>query len=186
MNPSVEDLLHAAQRANAKSVLLLPNNGNIVMAANHAAELAEFPVKVVPTRTIPQGIGAALSFNFEKDLAHNAEAMLAAARRIVTGEITTSTRTVTVNGVSVADGQVIGLIDDKLAVAGADVRSTTLALLEKAEARKHELITLYFGNGMGETEAGAIADQVRAAFPDQIVELFAGRQPHYDFVIGIE
>lgn len=186
MNPSVEDLLHAAQRANARNVLLLPNNGNIVMAANHAAELAEFPVKVVPTKTIPQGIGAALSFNFEKDLAHNAEAMLAAARRIITGEITKSTRTVTVNDVSVADGQTIGLIDDKLAVAGSDVASTLLALLEKAESRKHELITLYFGNGMGETEAGAIADLVRAAFPDQIVELFAGRQPHYDFVIGVE
>jgi len=156
------------------------------MAANHAAELAEFPIKVVPTKTIPQGIGAALSFNFEKDLAHNAEAMLAAARRIITGEITKSTRTVTVNGISVVDGQTIGLIDDKLAVAGSDVPSTVLALLEKAESRKHELITLYFGNGLGETEAAAIADMVRAAFPDQIVELFAGRQPHYDFVIGVE
>ncbi len=186
MNPSVEDLLHAAVRANARGVLLLPNNGNIVMTANHAAELAEFPVRVVPTRTIPQGIGAALAFNFQRDILANAEAMLAASRRIVTGEITTSTRTVTVNGVSVSDGQIIGLIDDKLAVAGADVAATLLLLLERASAEAHELVTLYYGNGMTEAQASVIADQVRAAYPAQLIELFPGDQPHYYFVVGIE
>lgn len=186
MNPSVEDLLHAAIRANAKSVLLLPNNGNIVMTANHAAELAAFPVRVVPTRTIPQGIGAALAFNFQRDVVANAEAMLAASRRIVTGEITTSTRTVTVNGVSVLDGQIIGLIDDKLAVAGADVAATLLLLLERASAGAHELVTLYFGNGMTEAQASVIAGQVRAAYPAQLIVVLPGNQPHYYFVVGIE
>lgn len=186
MNPSVEDLLNAAREANAKSVILLPNNGNIVMTAEQAASLADFPIKVVPTKTIPQGIGAALAFNHERSADENATSMSSAARRVTTGEITTSTRNVTVNSVTVSNGQIIGLIDDKLAVAGDDVTATMMALLEKTSAAERELITLYFGNGMTAAQAEAMADQVRAAYPDQAVEVIPGNQPHYYFVIGIE
>jgi dihydroxyacetone kinase-like predicted kinase len=109
-----------------------------------------------------------------------------AIQHVVTGEITTSTRAVTINGVSARNGQIIGLINDKLAVAGDDVEGTLLALLEKADAAGRELITLYHGNGLGEKEAGDIAQRVREAYPLQQVDLIPGDQPHYFFVVGIE
>jgi uncharacterized protein len=105
---------------------------------------------------------------------------------VTTGEITISTRNVTINDVTVQNGQTIGLINDKLAVAGPDVLETTLALLAKAGAADKELITLYFGNGMTETEAEMHVAKIREAYPNQQIDLFPGGQPHYFFVIGIE
>ena len=186
MNPSVEDFLNAIQRTNARNVILLPNNGNIVMTAQQAAELSPVPAKVVPTKTLPQGIAAAIGFNAGNSLDDNEANMGEAARRVTTGEITMSTRNVTINEVAVRNGQVIGLINDKLAVAGEAVLDTLLALLQKTSAAEHELITLYYGNGMTAAEAEQVAGQVRAAYPDQQVDVYAGDQPHYWFVIGIE
>lgn len=186
MNPSVDDFLNAIDALNARSVILLPNNGNIVMTAQQAAQLSKVPARVVVTKTLPQGIAAAVGFNFSADLDANAESMTAAAGRVTTGEITTSTRTVTINGVSVRSGQTIGLVNDKLAVAGDSVLDTTLALLKAVDAQAHELITLYYGNGLSEADAQAMTDAVRAAYPDQAIELVFGGQPHYSFVIGIE
>ena len=186
MNPSVDDFLNAIQKANAQHVILLPNNGNIVMTAQQAAELSPVPAKVVPTKTLPQGIAAAISFNHAGNLDENADNMAESSRRVTTGEITTSTRNVTINDVSVRDGQVIGLINDKLAVAGEGVSDTLLALLNKTDAANHELITLYYGNGLTAADAEQVAEQVRAAYPNQQVDVYAGDQPHYWFVIGIE
>jgi hypothetical protein len=186
MNPSVDDFLNAIRRANARSVILLPNNGNIVMTAQQAAGLSDIPATVVPTKTIPQGVAAAIAFNFTAGADENVEAMRDAASRVTTGEITTSTRNVTINGVSVRDGQTIGLINDKLAVAGEGVEDTLLALLAQTDAAERELITLYHGNGMSDADAQAIAAKVRAAYPAQQVDLIPGLQPHYFFVVGIE
>jgi uncharacterized protein len=186
MNPSVDDFLNAIDSARAKSVILLPNNGNIVMTAQQAAELSKTPAKVVITKTIPQGIAAAIGFNYTASLDDNTEAMSAAAGRVITGEITTSTRNVTINDVTVKNGQSIGLVNDKLAVAGDGVEDTRMKLLEKVDASSHELISLYYGNGMNEETAGALADKVRAALPGLQIDLFFGGQPHYDFVIGVE
>lgn len=186
MNPSVDDFLNAIKRANAKHVILLPNNGNIVLTARQAAEMSEIPAKVVPTKTLPQGISAAISFNFSGSVDENAQFMQEAMQRVITGEITTATRNVTLNGVTVNDGQTIGLINDQLAVAGDDVETTLLALLDKAGAGTHELITLYFGNGMSEADAGAIAERVRDTYAGQQVDMIPGNQPHYYFVVSIE
>jgi len=186
MNPSVEDFLNAIPRAKARSVVLLPNNGNIVMTAKQAAEMSDVPASVVPTKTIPQGIAAAISFNFAASSSDNADGMLSAAQRVITGEITTSTRNVTINDVSVRDGQIIGLINDKLAVAGEGVEDTLMALLDKAAAADYELITLYYGNGLAEADASTIAEHVRGAYAALQVDLIPGNQPHYFFVVGIE
>jgi DAK2 domain fusion protein YloV len=186
MNPSVDDFLNAIKRANARHVILLPNNGNIVMTARQAAELSEIPARVVPTKTLPQGITAAISFNFGSSAEENADSMQQSMLRVITGEITTATRNVTLNGVTVSDGQSIGLINDQLAVAGENVEATLMALLEKADAGSHELITLYFGNGLNEAEAGGMAARVREAYPSQQIDMIPGNQPHYYFVVGIE
>ncbi len=186
MNPSVEDLLQAIKEANARHIILLPNNSNIIMTAQQAAQLADVPTEVVQTRTIPQGIAAAIAFNFERDMQGNMQAMNAASKQVITGEITTSTRTVVMNGVSAREGQVIGLINDKLTLAGEDIGESVLRLLEQAHAEEHELITLYFGNNMTLTTAEGIAQSVRQHYPAQEVDLYEGQQPYYFFVIGIE
>lgn len=186
MNPSVDDFLRAIRNARAKSVILLPNNGNIVMTARQAAEMSDVPAKVVNTRTIPQGIAAAIAFNFTLGAEQNHAAMSDAAQRVTTGEITTSTRNVTISDLSVREGQIIGLVDDALAVAGADIHDTLLALLERARVGERELITLYYGNGLTADDAEAAAQLVRDAYPAQQVDVYAGEQPHYYFLVGIE
>lgn len=186
MNPSVDDFLKAIARVRARNVILMPNNGNIIMTAQQAAQLSPIPCEVIPTRTIPQGIASAIAFNFEQDMHGNLEAMNQAMQQVVTGEVTTATRTVTVNGVSARHGQVIGLIDDKLALAGDNVADTVIRLLHLVPAYEHELITLYYGNNMAKQEAEEIAKLVRENFPSQVVDLYEGRQAHYFFLIGIE
>ena len=186
MNPSVDDLLKAVKEAKAQHVILLPNNSNIIMSAQQAAQLSDIPVDVVATKTIPQGIAAAIAFNFERDASGNVTAMNAAASQVTTVEITTSTRTVTVNGVSAQEGQIIGLVDDKLVLACDDLRQAVLDSLLAANAADRELVTLYFGNHMNRIDAEAIAQQVRDQYPSLIVDLYDGQQPHYHFVIGIE
>lgn len=186
MNPSVDDLLKAIKQANAKNVILMPNNGNIIMTAQQAAQMSETHTQVVPTRTIPQGIAAAIAFNFERDVAGNLEAMTQAAKQVVTGEITTATRTVTVNGVGARDGQIIGLIDDKLVLAVDSVEAAVNKLLELVLVEDHELVTFYYGNGMTGHEAEIIVNQVREKYPAQVIDMYEGQQAHYYFLIGIE
>jgi DAK2 domain fusion protein YloV len=186
MNPSVDDFLRAIERTNARSAIVLPNNGNIVMTALQAAEMSEIPAEVVATRTIPQGIAAAIAFNLTQGADTNAKAMRDAARRVITGEITTSTRDVTIDGISVRAGQVIGLIDDTLALAGDAVTDSLRALLDRAGAADHELITLYYGNGVSTDDAVATGEEIRRAFPAQQVDVIHGGQPHYFYLVGIE
>ena len=186
MNPSLDDFLDAIKQARAKHTVLLPNNGNIVMTAQQAAQLSELPATVVPTKTIPQGIAAAIAFNFGGDAESNINTMNAAAKNVITGEVTLSTRNVTLNGVTVREGQTIGLINDKLAVAGESPLDTLLATLDNAGAATHELITLYYGNNVTQDEAQQVLEQVRAAYPNQQVDLYMGGQPHYYYIAGIE
>ncbi|MDW8396495.1 MAG: DAK2 domain-containing protein [Anaerolineae bacterium] len=186
MNPSVDDILGAINRAHARRVIVLPNNGNILMTAQQAAQLSSRPTYVVPTRTLPQGVAAAISFNPSSTVEENVEFMRQAASRVVTGEVTTATRDVTLNGVTVRSGQVIGLIDDVLCVAGETPEAVLLSLLAEADADTRELITLYYGNGLSQVEAERIAARVREIYPELQVDLVAGGQPHYFFVVGIE
>jgi DAK2 domain fusion protein YloV len=186
MNPSVDDLLKAIKKASARHVILLPNNSNIIMTAQQAAELSDIPTQVIPTKTIPQGIAAAIAFNFERDMQGNLSTMNVAAQQVVTAEVTTATRTVTVNGVSARAGDIIGLLDYKLVQAGVKVGDMVLTLLEQAQADSRELITLYYGNNLPRQDAEQIAQQVRAKYPSHVVDLYEGQQAHYYFVIGIE
>jgi dihydroxyacetone kinase-like predicted kinase len=186
MNPSVEDFLTAIQQANARSAILLPNNSNILMTAQQAAALSEAQVYVVPTRTIAQGIAAAIAFNPQASAAENAEGMRESAQRVLTGEITVSTRDATIDGLNIRAGQIIGLLDDKLVVAADTIADALRSLLRRADADKYELITLFYGNGLSQADAQAIAEVVQQDYPAQQVELIAGDQPHYYFVISIE
>ena len=186
MNPSTQDILAAFENLPTDKIIILPNNKNIVMAANQAKEVTVKQVAVVPSRTIPQGLAAMLALQPDGEVDAVAEKMTKALSLVKTGEITVATRTVEIDGVSVKDGQVIALLDGKLVVSAGSVEEGCLGLLDKASAMEHEIITLFYGQDMPHTEANRIADIVRAKYPKQEVEVQEGGQPHYQFIISVE
>jgi DAK2 domain fusion protein YloV len=186
MNPSTKDILDAFENLPTDRIIILPNNKNIILAAQQAREVTAKKVFIVPSRTIPQGLAAMLQLSPDADLAANAAKMEKAMESVRSGEITVATRTVKIDGVSVREGQVIALLDGKLAVAADSVERGCLQLLDKAAATEHELITLFYGQDLSHSEANRIADGIRAAYPGQDVELQDGGQPYYQFLISIE
>jgi fatty acid kinase len=186
MNPSTQDILAAFENLPTDKIIILPNNKNIIMAANQAKDVTVKQVAVVPSRTVPQGLAAMLALQPDGEVDSVAEKMTKALSLVQTGEITIATRTVEIDGVSVKDGEVIALLDGKLVVSAGSVEEGCLGLLEKADAMEHEIITLFYGQDMNHSEANRIADIVRAKYPKQEVEVQEGGQPHYQFIISVE
>ncbi|HEY5901414.1 MAG TPA: DAK2 domain-containing protein [Anaerolineales bacterium] len=186
MNPSTQDILQAFENLPTDKIIILPNNKNIVMAANQAKDVTVKKVAVVPSRSIPQGLAAMLSLNPDGDLDAVAAKMTGAISLVKTGEITVATRSVEIDGVKVESGQVIALLDGKLVLSARSVEEAVLGLLEQAEASKHELVTLFYGGGLQHTEANRIADLIREKFPNLEIEVQEGGQPHYQFIISVE
>jgi DAK2 domain fusion protein YloV len=186
MNPSTQDLLKAVEALPQAEVILLPNNGNIVMAAKQVPDLSSKKVRVVPTDSLPQGMAALVAFNYEADLDSNAEAMAAAAEAVETGEITTAVRDVQMNGLDVKTGDVIGLHNGTLIVAGKTNDAVAEQLFEAMNTADHDLVTLYYGADVAEAEAQAFQASIQQRYPDQQVELVAGGQPFYAYIIAVE
>jgi uncharacterized protein len=186
MNPSTKDILDAFENLPTDKVIILPNNKNIVLAANQAKEVTVKQVQVVPSRNVPQGLSAMLHLNPDSDLDKIAERMIDALDAVVSGEVTVAVRTVEIDGVQVQEGQAIALMNGKLAVSAETVESAVLQLLEKAHAEDFELITLFYGEEMPHKEAHRLADLVREKYPSQEIEVQEGGQPHYHFIISIE
>ncbi|MDL1911207.1 DAK2 domain-containing protein [Chloroflexi bacterium CFX6] len=186
MNPSTQDILAAFENLPTDKVIILPNNKNIIMAANQAKEVTVKQVAVVPSKTVPQGLAAMLSLQPDGEVDSVAEKMTKALSQVRTGEITVATRSVEIDGVIVKEGQVIALLDGKLVASAGSVEEGTLALLEKADAGEHELITLFHGQDMPRAEAHRIADMAREKYPHLEVEVQEGGQPHYQFIISVE
>jgi DAK2 domain fusion protein YloV len=186
MNPSTQDILNSFENLPTDKVIILPNNKNIVMAANQAKEVTVKQVAVVPSRTIPQGLAAMLSLHPDGELHSVAEKMTKALEHVRSGEITTATRSVEIDGVKVETGQVIALLDGKLVASASSVEEGCLQLLEKAKTEEHELITLFYGQDMTHADANRIADAIRNKYPEQEVEVQEGGQPHYQFIVSVE
>ena len=186
MNPSTQDLLEAAESVPSERVILLPNNGNIILAAEQACALSEKQLAVVPSRSIPQGLAALLAINYHADLETNVDVMVSAMGDVETGEVTTATRTATINGVEVADGQIIGLHEGKLKVAGERIEKIVRALLAEMGAERREIITLYYGADVSESDASALAESLQESWPDQEIEVILGGQPHYHYILSVE
>jgi dihydroxyacetone kinase-like predicted kinase len=186
MNPSTEELLRAVEALPHTEVIILPNNGNIIMAAKQTQALTRKRVIVVPTETIPQGMAALVAFNYDADIEANARAMEQAAAAVETGEITTAVRAVTLNGVTVNVGDVIGLHNGALVVAGSSEEEVAWDLLKRMQAADREIITIYYGQDKKAEAAQAFAARVRAEYPDQEVELIDGGQPFYAYLISAE
>jgi DAK2 domain fusion protein YloV len=186
MNPSTKDLLEAIERLPTDRAIILPNNGNVIMAAEQSCELSDKAVAVVRSRFVPQGIAALLALNYQADLETNVEAMQRAMEEVETGEITYATRSAKLNGVEVADGEIIGLHDGELKVSGPTIEQVTRELLDAMQASDCEIITLYRGEGVSEEEAQGLADLLQEDWPEQEIEIVLGEQPHYHYIISVE
>ncbi len=186
MNPSTEELLRAVEALPGNDVILLPNNGNVILTAQQVVGLTEKRVAVVPTRSVPQGIAALTALNFDDDLDENVAAMTEASSGIRSAEVTRAVRSATIDGVSVTDGQVIGLVDGKLVCSGESVEAILLDLLERTNAASAELITLYRGEGVDEVSGQTMVESLQAHYPDAAIELIDGGQPHYDYLMSVE
>ena len=185
-NPSTQDILNSFEHLPTDKVIILPNNKNIIMAANQAKEVTVKQVAVVPSRTVPQGLAAMLSLNPDDELEAVAEKMTKALDNVKTGEITVAVRSVEIDGVKVDTGQVIALLDGKLIASAGSVEEGCLALLDKASAEEHELITLFYGENLSHVDANRIADLIRQKYPSQEVEVQEGGQSHYQFIVSVE
>jgi len=190
MNPSTEDFLLALKQIPNNEIILLPNNPNILLAAKQASGLvSDKQVTVVPSRTLPQGVAAMIEYGNERaslGLPELTEAMTQALKNVITCEITTATRSVSLGGVSAIEGQYIALIDDQLSVAGDTLAGVAEAVLRKADADKHELITLYYGDTVTEVDAQSFADSLSAQFTKSEFQIVNGGQPLYPYIIGVE
>ena len=186
MNPSIGEILDAIEAAPAESVILLPNNSNIVPAAKQAAELSQKQLSVVETTTIPQGVAAMLAFNPESALDANVSGMEDVLPSVRSGEVCRAVRPVQLNGVSVSEGQFIGLLERQLAVAGDQPIDVLMSLLKEAEVSEGDLVTLYYGQELTQQSAEIAQKQAMAAFPGIETEVVAGGQPHYEFIVSIE
>ena len=186
MNPSTQEIINAFENLPTDQVIILPNNKNIILAAKAAAGLTVKKVSVVPSRTIPQGLAAMMRLAPDNDFDDVVHEMTEALDSVESGEITTATRSVEIDGVAVKEGQTIALHNGQLVLAADSVEEACLGLLEKAHADHFELITMFYGIDMPKTEVNRIADAVRRAYPEQEVEIQEGGQPHYQFIIAIE
>ncbi len=186
MNPSTEDLLQAIEGIPHDDVIVLPNNKNIVMAAEQAQALSEKNIEVVRTITVPQGISALLALNYQAELETNAKVMADAARSIETVEITTAVRSVQINGIAVEEGKVIGLVNGVLQATGDSTLEVALKALEHVGTEDYEIITVFYGESITPDEAQALVGEIKDRCPDQEIEVIDGGQPHYYYILSVE
>jgi hypothetical protein len=186
MNPSTEEILHSFENLPTDKVIVLPNNKNIIMAAQQATELTVKNAAVVPSVSIPQGICAIFALEREGSFENTVEAMQSSLNDIQSAELTIATRSVEIDGVQVHQGQVICLLDGHLASAGDNMEEVLQDTLNKANAEQSELITLYYGADLTPMQANQVADNLRQRWPQQEVEVIEGGQNHYHLIVSIE
>ncbi|WP_366921602.1 DAK2 domain-containing protein [Metallumcola ferriviriculae] len=186
MNPSTEDLVAAVNEASGDKVLILPNNSNIILAAQQAAQLAEKDVVVVPSKTFPQGITAMLSFDGEKSIDNNRRMMTEAMGLVTSGEITYAVRDSSVNGSKIKAGDILGIKEGKIEIVSDEVAEVLVGLLIKMVDEDAELLTLYYGQHVKQEDAEELAQIVTDRFPDLEIEIHFGGQPLYYYIISVE
>ncbi len=186
MNPSIEDLLNAVRSAHAGSVILLPNNGNVILTAEQVNDLADgCEVRVLPTHNLPQGVSALLAYDPAADVATNCERMQEAMQTVRSVEITRAVRDSVADGHDIKEGDVIALVDDRIAEVGADFLSVIRGVLA-AQPSPPELVTVYHGDDVSDDDAESLVQTLRADHPGTEFELHAGGQEHYPYLISLE
>lgn len=186
MNPSVYDILNAINKVYAKNVFILPNNTNIILAAEQAKELADVNVFVIPTRYVPEGVAAALAFNEDATAEENAEAMTVAAKAVKCGEITHAVRNTKMNGFSVKVGDIIGITEKQIVSTGAAIQEVLAGTIGAMMDADKEMLALYYGQEVDEECVNSAVALINQKFPDLEVAAYSGGQPHYYFLLSLE
>ena len=188
MNPSTQDIIDAITKSGAKKAIILPNNGNIIMSAKQAAEVAEIPVGIVPSKTIQQGLTAMLAFNPDASVDENVEAMTEELDSVKSGEVTRATRDTVINDVEIHKDDYIGIVDGTIEVDNPDVIAATVAMTEKMLDEDSEIITVMYGSDASQEQAEKILDALEAKHPDDDFEfeVHDGGQPVYNFLVSVE
>ena len=187
MNPSTEDMLNAIDQVNAEHIFILPNNKNIILAANQAQTLTEDKdIIVVPSKTVPQGITAIINYMPDADAQTNLEAMIEGIGNVKTGQVTYAVRDTHIDDKEIHQGDIMGIGDAGILSVGQDIAETTLEMLEQLVDDDSELISLYYGQDVTEEEADAFTQEVEKLYPDIDVDVHCGGQPIYYYVLAVE
>lgn len=187
MNPSIDDIIQAIEKVNARTVFVFPNNSNIIMAADQAAQIvSDKNVLVVPTRSVPQGISAAVAFMPDDAADANLENMKSAAQSVKTGQVTYAVRDTTLDGAEIHEGDIMGLMDGKISSIGQSVQEVSIDLLRGMVDDNSELITVFYGKDTSEDDANELAGKLGEIFPDCDIELHMGGQPLYYYLFSVE
>lgn len=187
MNPSTEDMLNAIEAVNAKNIFILPNNSNIILAAQQAKELTQDKnIIVIPTKTVPQGITAIINYVHDKTAEENETRMTAEMQKVKSGQVTYAVRDTNLDGKEIKQGNIMGLDEKTILAVGTDIEETTFGLVSGLTDDDSELISLYYGEEITEETADALAERIREAFPQADVEVHFGGQPIYYYVLSVE
>lgn len=187
MNPSTEDMLNAINEVNADTIFILPNNSNIILAAEQAKQLTEDKnIIVIPSKTVPQGITAVINYVYDKSPEENARKMIEEMGKVKSGQVTYAIRDTVIDGKEIKQGNIMGLDDKTILAVGDDVRSTTVDLVKRLVDDESELISLYYGEDITDEEAGSVGDELMELFPDLDVEIHYGGQPIYYYIVSVE
>lgn len=186
MNPSVDDILHEIECLNSDNIILLPNNKNIILAAEQAKELTKKNVQVLPTINVPQGISACVVFDPNSSIDANIESMTEAYKQILYGEVTHAVRTTTLDGFDLHEGDIIGLTSKKIISKSNNVDECTIQVVDKLIKDDMAVISLYYGENVQEDEAHELANKLEIKYPDMEVMALYGGQPHYYYMISVE
>ncbi len=187
MNPSTEDMLNAISEVNADNIFILPNNGNIILAAEQAKHLTEDKnIFVIPSKTVPQGITAVINFIFDKTPEENSVRMTEEMQKVKSGQVTYAVRDTSIDGKDIKQGNIMGIGDKTILAVGDSINATTLELIKCLADEDSELISLYYGEEISEEDANALADEVMGIYPNLDVEVHYGGQPIYYYVLSVE
>lgn len=187
MNPSTEDMLNAIEHVNAKTVFILPNNKNIIMAANQAVDLVEDKqIIVIPTKTIPQGITALVNYIPDHSAEENKEQMMAEIENVKTGQVTYAVRDTEIDGKTIKQNDFMGIGDKSILSVGTDLMATTLEMVDAMVDEDSAIVSIYFGSDSDEDSANELAAAIEEKYPDVEVEVNDGGQPIYYYVISVE
>jgi DAK2 domain fusion protein YloV len=186
MNPSTKDILQAVEAVASDNVIILPNNKNVILAAKQIKDLTSKNIQIVATETIPQGVSALLSFDYEADLETNAKIMGQTISAVRSIEITRAVRSTELKGLKIKRKQAIGLLDGDLVVAGDDTIGVLYETLAKLDLDDKEIVTVYYGADPNRDEAEQVSSTIRQQYPQLQVEVVRGNQPHYEYIVSIE
>lgn len=186
MNPSTEDIVKAVESVGAERVIILPNNKNIIMAAEQAAELLSIEAAVIPTKTVPQGMAAILAFNPEASVADNQRGMTQAFAHVKTGQVTFAVRDTSIDGVEIAKDDFMGIAEGKIILSTKDLEQVSKELMNTMIDEEAELITIIYGEETTEDAANLLGEWVEEKYPEVEVEIYNGKQPLYPYIISVE